>query len=354
METDGRKAAPATGSLGQEESPSRNLLRRRIVTDASCQVVDRKDYEPYGVEILPATNAAGNTHQYTGHERDERTGLDYMHYRYHAANLGRFMKPDNVPGDLTTPQSWNLYAYALGSPVNLTDPTGHMVGQAWGYKMSGSGVLQNNGLGGGLNLSGHPFDDNPKGVIDWAIIDDIIRSPGNSRVPHFELLMSRFMVSAGASSFGPHWHLGSCDPDVAAFLRKEVTALRGEVAVSVFHVNENLTAFWYAADDERIRVVDRNWSMGEAQRAAGRMPRSWTWTHLLHVHPPDNFNWKGLGAYRAHPDYGRFPVDEPFHVPEGPGPGDASACRQLLSSMGGQSPSQGVIDSLGHYWEYVP
>ncbi|MEW6229574.1 MAG: RHS repeat-associated core domain-containing protein [Bacillota bacterium] len=163
METDGPQAAPATGSLGQEESPSRNLLRRRIVTDASCRVVDRKDYEPYGVEIRPATNAAGNTHQYTGHERDAATGLDYMHYRYHAANLGRFMKPDNVPGDLTTPQSWNLYAYALGSPVNLTDPTGHMVGQAWrGYTWASGDIAgamgnhqQANGLGGGIGLGSH-------------------------------------------------------------------------------------------------------------------------------------------------------------------------------------------------------
>jgi hypothetical protein len=99
-----------------------------------------------------------------------------MHYRYHAPNLGRFLKPDNVPGSLGNPQSWNLYAYALGSPVNFTDPSGHMVGQAWGYKMCGSGVLQNNGLGGGLNLGGHPFDENPKGVVDWAIIDDVLKA----------------------------------------------------------------------------------------------------------------------------------------------------------------------------------
>jgi RHS repeat-associated protein len=98
----------------------------RIVTNAACEVVDRKDYEPYGVEIRPATNLSGNTHQYTGHERDERSGLDYMHYRYHAPNLGRFLKPDNVPGSLGIPQSWNLYAYAVGNPVNFNDPTGHM------------------------------------------------------------------------------------------------------------------------------------------------------------------------------------------------------------------------------------
>jgi len=125
METDGRMAAPATGSLGQEESPSRNWLRRRIVTDVSCQVVDRKEYEPYGVEIRPVTNSAGNTHQYTGHERDAASGLDYMHYRFYGSNIGRFMKPDNIMGNMANPQSWNLYSYVGNNPVNRNDPTGH-------------------------------------------------------------------------------------------------------------------------------------------------------------------------------------------------------------------------------------
>ncbi|MEW6758806.1 MAG: RHS repeat-associated core domain-containing protein, partial [Acidobacteriota bacterium] len=312
------------------------------------------DYEPYGVEIRPATNSAGNTHQYTGHERDAASGLDYMHYRYHAANLGRFMKPDNVPGDLTTPQSWNLYAYALGSPVNFTDPTGHMVGQAWGYKMSGSGVLQNNGLGGGLNLGGHPFDDNPKGVIDWAIIDDVRRVPG-SVVPHIELAPPTWTVTAGKSSLGDDWERGTFDADIGSYLQREAIRLRGELAVSVFSVNSTLTAFFYTADDETVRVLDRNFSMMEAVKAGGKYSYlEWTWTHLLHVHPPDNLNWGGMGAFKYDKDYVRRPVNGRFHVPEGPGPADAGACEKLLQWMGGFNPSQGVLDSHGQYWEYIP
>ncbi|MEW5765997.1 MAG: RHS repeat-associated core domain-containing protein, partial [Acidobacteriota bacterium] len=207
----------------------------RIVTEASCQVVDRKDYEPYGVEIRPATNSAGNTHQYTGHERDAASGLDYMHYRYHAANLGRFMKPDNVPGDLTTPQSWNLYAYVMGNPVKFNDPTGHMVGQAWrSYTWAGGDIAgtmlnhqQANGLGGGLNLGGHPFDDNPKGVIDWAIIDDVRRVPG-SVVPHIELAPPTWTVTAGKSSLGDDWQRGTFDADIGSYLQREAIRLRGE------------------------------------------------------------------------------------------------------------------------------
>jgi RHS repeat-associated protein len=88
--------------------------------------VERHDYEPYGLEMLPATNQAGNTHQFTGHGRDLDTGIDYMHFRFYGSNIGRFMKPDSgVAQDPQNPQSWNLYSYVKGNPVNLNDPTGH-------------------------------------------------------------------------------------------------------------------------------------------------------------------------------------------------------------------------------------
>ncbi|GEM_PF-2074334 len=92
-------------------------------------VVSRHDYEPFGVEIAPYPtgdeDTVKNTHQYTGHERDKATGYDYMHFRYYGSNIGRFMKPDNVRGKLTNPQSFNLYAYVTGNPVSFNDPTGH-------------------------------------------------------------------------------------------------------------------------------------------------------------------------------------------------------------------------------------
>jgi RHS repeat-associated protein len=97
----------------------------RLITDNSGNVISRHDYEPFGVEIAPVVETANNTHRFTGHERDASTGYDYMHYRSYGSNLGRFMKPDNITGNPLNPQSWNLYSYVRGNPVNFNDPTGH-------------------------------------------------------------------------------------------------------------------------------------------------------------------------------------------------------------------------------------
>ncbi len=51
-------------------------------------------------------------------------GNYYANFRYESSSLGRFFQPDPVGGDPTNPQSWNRYAYALNSPVNLIDPFG--------------------------------------------------------------------------------------------------------------------------------------------------------------------------------------------------------------------------------------
>jgi RHS repeat-associated protein len=83
------------------------------------------DYSPFGVEIGPV-ETSDNTHKYTGQERDPETGNDYMHYRYYADSLGRFMAPDNISGTIINPQDWNLYSYMHGNPVTFNDPTGHI------------------------------------------------------------------------------------------------------------------------------------------------------------------------------------------------------------------------------------
>jgi len=64
---------------------------------------------------------------FTGKERDTESGNDYFGARYYASTMGRFMSPDPHTGTLVhimNPQRWNMYAYALNNPLNMTDPTG--------------------------------------------------------------------------------------------------------------------------------------------------------------------------------------------------------------------------------------
>jgi RHS repeat-associated protein len=97
----------------------------RAVTDHNGVVVSMHNYFPFGEEIAP-TQFSYNNHQYTGHERDKETGLDYMLARYYEAGLGRFLSPDptSASAHAMLPQTWNRYAYVNDNPLRLVDPTG--------------------------------------------------------------------------------------------------------------------------------------------------------------------------------------------------------------------------------------
>jgi RHS repeat-associated protein len=68
-----------------------------------------------------------SSYKFTGKERDPESNLDNFGARYFTSNMGRFMSPD--PSDALVlrainPQRWNMYAYAVNSPLSYTDPTG--------------------------------------------------------------------------------------------------------------------------------------------------------------------------------------------------------------------------------------
>jgi len=114
----------ATGSLPKVTFHQRDHLGSlRLVTDATGAVVEAHDYYPFGGEMGPV--GASSRRKFTGHERDEETGLDYMLARYYPASMGRFLSVD--PGfdvQSENPQSWNLYGYVRNNPGNATDPDG--------------------------------------------------------------------------------------------------------------------------------------------------------------------------------------------------------------------------------------
>lgn len=73
--------------------------------------------------------AQGSTskRQFTGHERDPESGLDYMMARYYSSSLGRFVASDPMYDTVReNPQSWNRNAYVRNNPMRHTDPKGTM------------------------------------------------------------------------------------------------------------------------------------------------------------------------------------------------------------------------------------
>ena len=95
-------------------------------------VVDEEDgfnaryyeYSPFGIEMRNELTGI-TTHEYTGHERDEATGLDYMHARYCSSYFARFNSPDPAfDFNPVNPFAYNLYAYTRNNPVNAWDPYG--------------------------------------------------------------------------------------------------------------------------------------------------------------------------------------------------------------------------------------
>jgi RHS repeat-associated protein len=81
----------------------------------------------FGSPSYPAGGLDTASEKFTGKERDAETGLDFFNARYMSSAQGRFTSPDPSgllaakPGN---PQSWNLYAYAMNSPLINIDPNG--------------------------------------------------------------------------------------------------------------------------------------------------------------------------------------------------------------------------------------
>lgn len=86
-------------------------------------VIAHESYHPFGTTAHRAARnllEAPNRYRFTGHERDEETGLSHHGARYYAAWLGRWASPD--PAGLV--DGPNRYAYVNNNPVRLVDPSG--------------------------------------------------------------------------------------------------------------------------------------------------------------------------------------------------------------------------------------
>ena len=82
------------------------------------------DFLPFGEQI---SGGSTTNQKFAQLYRDSESGLDYANARFYTSGQGRFMSPDpsgNVIADASTPQTWNMYSYALNNPLKFVDPSG--------------------------------------------------------------------------------------------------------------------------------------------------------------------------------------------------------------------------------------
>jgi RHS repeat-associated protein len=114
-------AVQAGGVLWTHQDP---INKSQRVTDASGNVAETIELDPFGGETN--RNSGGNLqpHRYTSWDRNI-TGDESLFRRYHGW-FSRFAHPDPSDGsyEMSDPQSFNRYAYVKNDPVNFVDPSG--------------------------------------------------------------------------------------------------------------------------------------------------------------------------------------------------------------------------------------
>ncbi|WP_437962143.1 SpvB/TcaC N-terminal domain-containing protein [Sorangium sp. So ce119] len=135
IEADRTEAIVETKTIDTSSPPFTSVSRWRYQVDDHLgsstmeldhggRVIGYEQYHPYGTCAFRATDStvevSARRYRYTGHERDEETGLDHRGARYYAAWLGRWTSCDPKG----TIDGANLYRYARNNPLRYTDPDG--------------------------------------------------------------------------------------------------------------------------------------------------------------------------------------------------------------------------------------
>ena len=92
-----------------------------VITDAAGAAVQRLAHYPCGDRLATATGHA-ESKGWIGQRQDE-TGLVYLHARYYDPTIARFVSADPA-NPLAPGVGLNRYAYAGNDPVNISDPSG--------------------------------------------------------------------------------------------------------------------------------------------------------------------------------------------------------------------------------------
>jgi RHS repeat-associated protein len=98
----------------------------RYLTDALGDITDTYDYDAFG-NLIAATGLTPNNFLFTSEQLDPDLGLYFLRARYQDTSTGRFWTMDSFEGVSEDPPTLHKYAFCHGDPVNLADPSGHLI-----------------------------------------------------------------------------------------------------------------------------------------------------------------------------------------------------------------------------------
>ncbi len=99
-----------------------HLNSNRVLSSLNGNTPELYTYGPFGKPLGLAIRGKA----YINERYDTETDLQYLHARYYDPNLARFLSPDTWDPILAGVDI-NRYAYAGNDPVNLSDPSGHVM-----------------------------------------------------------------------------------------------------------------------------------------------------------------------------------------------------------------------------------
>lgn len=95
------------------------------IIDENGQAIASYQYGDYGKTTKVGDLNFYNEICYTSGVYDELTELYYFNSRYYNPDTATFITQDSYRGEIDSYETWNLYAYCGGNPINYVDPSGH-------------------------------------------------------------------------------------------------------------------------------------------------------------------------------------------------------------------------------------
>ncbi|MEP7134387.1 MAG: RHS repeat-associated core domain-containing protein [Chloroflexota bacterium] len=126
------------------------------------------------------------SYSYTNEYSGDSTQLTYLRSRFYASSTGRFLTRDTWGGDANSPMSFNRWAYVIGNPINLTDPTGNNPGNYHKYclPLAGGSLLACEKLLMGINprstIPYHELMLLDEAELDCLPLYESLRLPGQN------------------------------------------------------------------------------------------------------------------------------------------------------------------------------